>query len=398
MDKKILNLVQAKPKSVSLIDPNIKVNRGYVLRFNYGSEVVDGKRKQIRKDAYLKVSFNHFPKNAFDRQQNTQAGKDANAILDAVKTMIREGKYPIIGSHSLKDAENNFIDWIFKTTQENKKYSDNTKKSYRALVNHIKKFAGNRIPFEAIDKSFVARFYDYLKHESVNSKGISTTANSTIKYHSQFYHHLAKASALFNFELPPNVRYAQDKTDSKPKEYLTVEELKQLIATPEPNFTLRMGFLFGCFTSLAFDEIIRAKYHDVEQDNKGKHYIKLQRGKTTYYNKVPLSNSALNVVEQMREVNGNSSTQSIFKGLKYSAYNNSLLLNWVHRAGINKHITPHCCRNTYSAIHYDKYKDVGALMQILGHKDISTTQRYLATFLKNIDLDVDLLPEFELGF
>ena len=157
-----------------------------------------------------------------------------------------------------------------------------------------------------------------------------------------------------------------------------------------------MGFLFGCFTSLAFDEIIRAKYHDVEQDNKGKHYIKLQRGKTTYYNKVPLSNSALNVVEQMREVNGNSSSQSIFKGLKYSAYNNSLLLNWVHRAGINKHITPHCCRNTYSAIHYDKYKDVGVLMQILGHKDVSTTQRYLATFLKNIDLDVDRLPEFEL--
>ena len=67
MDKKILNLVQAKPKSVSLIDPNKKVNRGYVLRFNYGSEVVDGKRKQIRKDAYLKIDFNHFPKNAFDR-------------------------------------------------------------------------------------------------------------------------------------------------------------------------------------------------------------------------------------------------------------------------------------------------------------------------------------------
>ena len=46
MDKKILNCVQAKPKSVSLKEPNKKVKRGYVLRFNYGS--VDG--KQIRKD------------------------------------------------------------------------------------------------------------------------------------------------------------------------------------------------------------------------------------------------------------------------------------------------------------------------------------------------------------
>jgi len=392
MDKKILNCVQAKPKSVSLIEPNKKVKRGYVLRFNYGS--VDG--KQIRKDVYLKTDFNHSPSNPLERQQNKLAHKEANTILDAVRTMIREGKYPIIGSHSLNDAQNNFIDWLRRTTQEKGKYSHNSRRSFITLINHLEGFAGNRIPFDTIDKSFVARFYNYLKYDSVNSKGIKTSANSSIKYHSTFYHHLAKASALFNFELPPNVRYAQDKTDSKPKEYLTVEELKQLIATPEPNFTLRMGFLFGCFTSLAFDEIIRAKYHDVEQDNKGKHYIKLQRGKTTYYNKVPLSNSALNVVEQMREVNGNSSSQSIFKGLKYSAYNNSLLLNWVHRAGINKHITPHCCRNTYSAIHYDKYKDVGVLMQILGHKDVSTTQRYLATFLKNIDLDVDRLPEFEL--
>jgi integrase len=312
--------------------------------------------------------------------------------------MIREGKYPIIGSHSLKDSENNFIDWLLKTTQENKKYSENTKKSYRALVNHLKKFAGNRIPFEAIDKSFVARLYDYLKHESVNSKGISTSANSSIKYHRQFYHQLAKASALFNFELPLNLKYTQDKTDSKPKEYLTVEELQQLISTPEPNFTLRMGFLFGCFTSLAFEEIIHAKYYDIEKDNKDKHYLKIKREKTTNYNKIPLSNSSIKVINQMREINGNSSTQSIFKGLKYSGYNNSLLQNWVNRAGITKKITPHCCRNTFSAIHYDKYKDVGALMQILGHKDISTTQRYLAKFLKNIDLDVDRLPEFDLGF
>jgi integrase len=312
--------------------------------------------------------------------------------------MIKEGKYPIIGSHSLNDADNNYIDWLFKTTQENKKYSDNTKKSYRATVNHLKKFAGNRVPFEAIDKSFVARFYDYLKHESVNSKGISTSANSAIKYHKQFYHHLAKASALFNFELPLNIKYAQDKTDSKPKEYLTVDELKQLISTPEPDFTLRMGFLFGCFTSIGFNELVLAKYNDIEQDNKGKHYIKIQRGKTTYYNKVPLSKSALDVVEQMRGVNGKSHSQTIFKGLKSSGYTNQKLLAWVNRAGITKHITPHCCRNTFSGIHYDRYKDVGALMKILDHKDISTTQRYLAKFLKNIDVDVDRLPEFDLGF
>ena len=394
MDPKLIQGLQAKPKTINLYEPIESMKRGYVIRFYYGYD--SETNKTHKKDVYLDLAYYFKPNNEYQRQQNKESDKQAKQIVEALRTANNENRYPIAKTNSLSVKEDNYIDWLRKTTQEKGKYSHNSKRSFITLINHLVGFAGNRIPFDTIDKSFVARFYNYLKYDSVNSKGIKTSANSSIKYHSAFYHHLAKASALFNFELPPNVRYAQDKTDSKPKEYLTVEELKQLIATPEPNFTLRMGFLFGCFTSLAFDEIIRAKYHDVEQDNKGKHYIKLQRGKTTYYNKVPLSNSALNVVEQMREVNGNSSSQSIFKGLKYSAYNNSLLLNWVHRAGINKHITPHCCRNTYSAIHYDKYKDVGVLMQILGHKDVSTTQRYLATFLKNIDLDVDRLPEFEL--
>lgn len=394
MDPKLIQGLQAKPKTINLYEPIESMKRGYVIRFYYGYD--SETNKTHKKDVYLDLAYYFKPNNEYQRQQNKESDKQAKQIVEALRTANNENRYPIAKTNSLSVKEDNYIDWLRKTTQEKGKYSHNSRRSFMTLINHLEGFAGNRIPFDTIDKSFVARFYNYLKYDSVNSKGIKTSANSSIKYHSAFYHHLAKASALFNFELPPNVRYAQDKTDSKPKEYLTVEELKQLIATPEPNFTLRMGFLFGCFTSLAFDEIIRAKYHDVEQDNKGKHYIKLQRGKTTYYNKVPLSNSALNVVEQMREVNGNSSSQSIFKGLKYSAYNNSLLLNWVHRAGINKHITPHCCRNTYSAIHYDKYKDVGVLMQILGHKDVSTTQRYLATFLKNIDLDVDRLPEFEL--
>tara|TARA_B100001057_G_scaffold500185_1_gene613983 strand:+ start:3390 stop:4586 length:1197 start_codon:yes stop_codon:yes gene_type:complete len=398
MDRKILNCVQAKPKNVSLIEPNKKVNRGYILRFNYGSEIVNGKYKQNRKDVYLKTDFTHFPKNPFDRQQNTQAGKEAIIIYDKVKTMILEGMYPIIGSHSLKDSENNFIDWLRRTTQENGKYSDNSRKSFMTLINHLEGFAGSRIPFDVIDKSFVARFYDYLKNDSVNSKGIKTTANSSIKYHSAFYHHLAKASALFNFELPPNVRYAQDKTASKPKEYLTQKELQTLIDTPEPNYPLRMGFLFGCFTSLAFAELIKLKYYDVKQDNQDRYYLEFKRQKTGNYNKVPLSNSAIKIIDQMREVNGKSSTQSIFKGLKYSAYTNDILQKWVDRAGIQKKITPHCCRNTYCAIHYDRYKDVGALMKLLDHQDVSTTQRYLATFLKNQEVDIDRLPEFDLGF
>ena len=395
MDPKLIQGLQAKPKTINLYEPIESMKRGYVIRFYYGYD--SETNKTHKKDVYLDLAYYFKPNNEYQRQQNKESDKQAKQIVEALRTANNENRYPIAKTNSLSVKEDNYIDWLRKTTQEKGKYSHNSRRSFMTLINHLEGFAGNRIPFDTIDKSFVARFYNYLKYDSVNSKGIKTSANSSIKYHSSFYHHLAKASALFNFELPPNVRYAQDKTDSKPKQYLTQKELQRLIDTPEPNYPLRMGFLFGCFTSLAFRELIQLKYYDVRQDNQDRYYVEFKREKTGNYNKVPLSKSALKILDQMKEVNGKSSSQSIFKGLKYSAYTNDLLQRWVDRAGIEKKITPHCCRNTFCAIHYDRYKDIGALMKLLDHQDISTTQRYLASFLKNQEVEIDRLPEFDLN-
>lgn len=395
MDKKILQAISAKPKTVVLFEPyqTEKSRRGFRLRFNYG--FVD--KRQITKDVALKLDYNHSPSNPLERQQNKLAHKEANTILDAVRTMVKEGKYPIIGSNSLKDSDNNFVKWYSKQIEDNSSYIDNTKRQHRTTINHLKSFAGDIIPFENLDHAFITKFYDFLKNDAVNTKGNSVPANTAIKYHSNFYHYTAKASKLFNFKLADNVSYAQDRKDSKPKEYLTKEELQKLINTPEPNILVRNSFLFGCFTSLALEECIHVKYYDVKKNNEGRYYLDFQRKKTSNYNQIPLTNNALDIIEQMRVINGDSTLQSVFKGLRYSENNNKILQYWVYRAGINKKITPHCARNTFSAMHFDKYKDYGMLMKILGHKDMSTTQRYLTTFLKSMDIMVDDLPEFDLN-
>ena len=44
------------------------------------------------------------------------------------------------------------------------------------------------------------------------------------------------------------------------------------------------------------------------------------------------------------------SNDLVFKGLKYGAWQNTVLLRWIHDAGINKHITFHSMRHTYATM------------------------------------------------
>ena len=44
----------------------------------------------------------------------------------------------------------------------------------------------------------------------------------------------------------------------------------------------------------------------------------------------------------------------------------------------NKHITPHKLRSTYGTMLYDETGDIYLVADVLGHKDINTTQKHYA--------------------
>ena len=92
----------------------------------------------------------------------------------------------------------------------------------------------------------------------------------------------------------------------------------------------------------------------------------------------------MKIIEDRKQLFGGLPDSKIFRNLRYNEYNNSKLQAWVDRAGINNKITPHCGRHTFAVVFIQNlYKKSGALMNLLGHKDISTTQRYIHKFLLN---------------
>ena len=68
--------------------------------------------------------------------------------------------------------------------------------------------------------------------------------------------------------------------------------------------------------------------------------------------------------------------EKVFQGLKYSAYHNKHLFQWIGAAGITKNITFHCFRHTYATLQLMKGTDIYTVSKMLGHKDLKTTQVY----------------------
>jgi site-specific recombinase XerD len=67
----------------------------------------------------------------------------------------------------------------------------------------------------------------------------------------------------------------------------------------------------------------------------------------------------------------------VFEGLKYSAYHNKHLFQWIGAAGITKNITFHCFRHTFATLQLFNGTDIYTVSKMLGHKDLKTTLIYV---------------------
>lgn len=126
------------------------------------------------------------------------------------------------------------------------------------------------------------------------------------------------------------------KPESK-REYMTVDEVRQLIATPMQNEAVKAAYLFSCFCGLRISDITALKWENVYQDGaQTRLEVVMQKTKAPIY--LPLSPEALRWMPER----GNKSSQDNVFDLPSAAAVNVLIKPWAKAAGINKHFTFHC--------------------------------------------------------
>ena len=157
------------------------------------------------------------------------------------------------------------------------------------------------------------------------------------------------------------------------REFLTIEELRTLIATPCRYDIVKKAFLFSCFTGLRYSDMMALKWNEIHKAADGKTlYIEHEQVKTKNTVTIPLSNEALKWMPRKSK-----DSERVFHQLRITSTTVEVVLGeWMQEAGIQKHITYHCSRHTAATLLLTLGADLYTVSKILGHQSIRMTEVY----------------------
>ena len=308
---------------------------------------------------YLGIYIMKSPRTAQERRINATKLKQAEAIRAQRELSLINEQYGFIDKSKAKmDAVEYFYSLMLTKSAK-----------WLGAYDHFKKFVHGKCAFKDLNVELCNGFREYLlTAKRLRSKTLKISQNSASGYWSTFRAFLA--SAHKEGYLKDNINDNLDKIELKEtrREYLTMDELRQLYNTPCEYPVLRAASLFSCLTGLRISDILALTWNDVRDFPDGGKCIRICTEKTDTEATIPISEEALALC-------GPRSTGLVFKGLSRNMVN-TYLKPWLKQAGITKYVTFHCFRHTYATQLIAGGADIYTVSKMLTHKNVSTTQIY----------------------
>jgi integrase len=350
--------------------PISKGRKSLYLDFYPG--IIDHKTGQETRREFLKLYIFEKPKNPIDKAHNKETLDIANAIRQRRENEINKPEiYTEFEKEQLRNKELGEKDFIEYYTQLAYKRRNSNHDNWMSALNYLNDFTGGKLKFSEVNEKFMEDFrYFLLNAQSRRSKKTKLARNSAVSYFNKVKAALKQAykDRLLQYDL--NVSVPQIKAEEPQRNYLTKEELSTLANTPCNNPLLKDAALFSCLTGLRFSDIKKLTWGEVERNNEG-YQLKFRQKKTKGSEVLPISKQALELMGER----GNPD-EKVFKGLKYSAYENRHLYQWIGAAGIIRDITFHCFRHTFAVLQLEAGTDIVTLSKMLGHRELKTTMIY----------------------
>lgn len=360
------------------INLSIEYYKGTIMQPN-------GKRKTVREYENLKLYLYGEPKNIIERNKNKETLALANEILAIREAEFYKGRFE---QKNNSKSQRPFLDYFAEKTEEK---SDSPKNygNWTATMVHLKRCISPNTTFDDIDEKFVKQVRTYFDKEARTKSDLPLSLNSKYSYFNKFkaclrsafdegYLTLDYASKINSFEQAESQR-----------EYLTFNELQQLVDTECKYEVLKRAFLFSCLTGLRWSDINSMIWADVnDEDNISR--VNIRQEKTEGIEYIYISKQARELLGERKD-----SISRVFIGLKYSAvYNNAIVL-WCNKAGISKHITFHSARHTNAILLLENGADIYTVSKLLGHREIRTTSIYSKILDKKMKEASNLFPKIE---
>lgn len=359
-------------------------------QFNTKTHMTITIRKRKPKDGQIRLFLDIYNPNAKKKRTNksldlflyenpTPTQKKSNKeTIDAAEKI--RSKYTLelaydnngLSELSSKDKSSiNFIEY-FKELTDARYESTNNYGNWDSVYKYLMSFCPNGIPIKKVDSIWLNEFKHYLKNVARKKSNEPLSQNSLHSYFNKVKAALNQAHRDEIIVKNPAANVKGFKEGEVQREFLSFEEVQKLANTECENNNLKKAFLFSCLTGLRWSDIIGLKWSDLQySETKNYWFIRFRQQKTKGTETLPISEQAIQLLGEAAQVD-----ESIFKGLKYSAWHNLKLQQWMMNAGINRKITFHCARHTYATLHISNGTDLYTVSKLLGHRELKTTQIY----------------------
>ncbi len=313
------------------------------------------------------------PKDATDKLHNEETLQIAKQIQQKRENEINKPEvYSLHEREQLRInelGEKCFIQY-YKDSIAKKK--GRSKAKWDTTLKYLISFTGGSLKFSDLNKKTVSDFKEFLLTSQRFQRGEGVLANNSARlYFSAFKSMLKQALNEEYLQKDISKQTENIKYNEVNRNFLTLEELNLLVKTDCKIPILKNAALFSAMTGLRHSDIFKMVWSEVEFIEGNGYFIKFTQQKTGGNEMMPISEQAYGLLGERRQP-----IDKVFDGLKYSAYWNSTLENWILKAGITKDITFHCFRHTYATLQLSQGTDIYTVSKMLGHRDLKTTALY----------------------
>lgn len=307
------------------------------------------------------------------RIQNNNALQAANAIKAQRIIELTNSEAGITKSRTRSKML--LLDWMKHYGEC--KLKNGQSNSYHLTINntikHLVKYKGGSITLMDVDKDFCLGFIEYLKTakrkdgkallkstSTIYFQCLNSALNEAVKEDVIPFNPITKINSDSKLKMPESTR-----------EFLTINELKLLIASECVQGEIKAAFLFSCFCGLRWSDVKGLKWNDIIKNGE-QYQARLIMKKTNKPIYLPLSNEALRWMPNCSEA---KDTENVFHLPSLTRISPALNV-WAQGCGIAKHITFHTARHTFATMMLTLGADLYTTSNLLGHTQVKTTQVY----------------------
>lgn len=363
---------------------------------------LDINRKGQRHKEYLRLYLID-AKTPMEREQNRQTLATAQAVKSKRLIEIQNGEY----SFTRQFKENTpFLEYYRNMVEERRKTDDSEDSegsdgnwgNWRSCLRYLEIYCDEHTTFRDVTPEFILGFKEFLKnvekdtHKRVGPRrerdefqGLSQ--NSKVSYFNKLRACINHAFDERVIQVNPLRGIEGFKAAEVQRDYLTLEEIRKLAATPCRYPVLKRTFLFSCLTGLRKSDIQKLTWGEVQKFGEYTRIVFKQR-KTGGQEYLDISPQA----EKYLGERGNPD-DIVFTGFTYGSWTSLELQRWSMNAGVNKNLTFHAGRHTFAVLMLDLGTDIYTVSKLLGHKNLATTQIYAKVLDKNKQNAVSQIPD-----